>query len=85
VEYVLYRHFLTPAQYRSRFAPSAASVAAVGGYLRAAGLRIAPVPGNHLYVRASGTVDQTGLGSPDGAAYVTVLSLLGILPPLAKK
>jgi subtilase family serine protease len=54
----LYRHFLTPAQYRSRFAPSAVSVAAVSGYLRAQGLRIAPVPANHLYVRASGTVIQ---------------------------
>ena len=52
----LYRHFLTPEQYRSRFAPDGAAVATVSGYLRAAGLRIDAVPANHLYVRASGTI-----------------------------
>lgn len=55
---VLYRHFLTPAQYRGRCAPDAASAARVGGYLGARGLAIAPVPANHLYVQASGTVAQ---------------------------
>jgi len=54
----LYRHFLSPAQYRTRFAPGSASVAAVSGYLRAQGLRIAAVPANHLYIQASGTVGQ---------------------------
>jgi len=54
----LYRHFLTPAEYRSRFAPSPAEVATVSGYMRAQGMRVAPVPANHLYVTASGTVSQ---------------------------
>lgn len=54
----LYRHFLTPAQYRSRFAPTAASAAAVTGYLRAQGLSIATAPANRLYVQASGTTGQ---------------------------
>ncbi|MGE5134393.1 MAG: protease pro-enzyme activation domain-containing protein [Gemmatimonadota bacterium] len=51
----LYGHFLSPAQYRSRFAPAAASAAAVSGYLRAAGLRVGAVPANRLYVPATGT------------------------------
>lgn len=51
----LYRHFLTPAQYRSRFAPPASAAAAVGGYLRSSGLQVGSVPANRLYVRASGT------------------------------
>jgi subtilase family serine protease len=54
----LYRHFLTPAQYRSRFAAPSASVAAVTGYLKSQGLSIAAVPANHLFVQASGTAGQ---------------------------
>ena len=54
----LYRHFLTPAQYRTRFAPGAQSVAAVTGYLKAQGLAIAAVPANHLFIQASGTFGQ---------------------------
>ena len=52
----LYRHFLTPAQYRSRFAPGRAAVTAVSSYLQASGLHLDAVPANHLYVRATGTV-----------------------------
>lgn len=54
----LYRHFLTPAQYRARFAPTAASAAAITGYLKAQGLSITAAPANHLFVRASGTTGQ---------------------------
>lgn len=52
----LYRHFLSPAQYRSRFAPSDATAAAVAGFLSGEGLTVTAGPANHLYVRASGTV-----------------------------
>jgi subtilase family serine protease len=54
----LYRHFLTPAQYRARFAPTDATVAVVDDYLRHAGLVIANEPANHLYVQARGTSAQ---------------------------
>lgn len=53
-----YRHFLTPAQYRARFAPSAAEAARVIRFLRTYGLQIGAMPANHLYVHASGTVAQ---------------------------
>lgn len=65
----LYRQFLTPAQYRSRFAPDAASVAVVSGYLRGQGLWIAPVPANHLYIRATGTA-----GKLQNAFHTTLLT-----------
>ncbi|HEY4464725.1 MAG TPA: S53 family peptidase [Streptosporangiaceae bacterium] len=65
----LYRHFLTPAQYRDRFAPPTAAIAAVSGFLRAAGLRVGPVPANHLYVRATGTV-----ASLDRGFHATLMS-----------
>ena len=54
----LYRRFLSPAQYRSRYAPGGASVSTVSTFLRRAGLTVAPVPANHLYVRATGTISQ---------------------------
>jgi len=54
----LYQRFLSPAQYRSRYAPGGASVSAVTTFLRRAGLTVAPVPANHLYVRATGTIAQ---------------------------
>lgn len=52
---VLYRQFLTPAQYRARFEPTAASVAAVSSWLRSAGLRVTAVEGSRRYVAASGS------------------------------
>jgi subtilase family serine protease len=51
-----YRHFLTPAQYRARFEPTAASVASVSAWLRSAGLRVTAVEASHRYVSASGSV-----------------------------
>lgn len=64
-----YGHFLSPAQYRSRFAPPAASAAAVSAYLRAAGLRVGAVPANRRYVPATGPVT-----SLDRAFHITLLS-----------
>jgi subtilase family serine protease len=64
-----YGHFLSPAQYRSRFAPAAASAAAVAGYLRAAGLRVGTLPANRQYVPATGAVT-----SLDRAFHTTLLN-----------
>jgi subtilase family serine protease len=49
-----YGRFLTPAQWRDRFAPSAATVATVSAWLRANGLEIGAVPANRLVVPARG-------------------------------
>jgi subtilase family serine protease len=54
----IYRHFLTPAQFDARFAPSAASVAAVEAFARGFGLNIQPAPSNRAYVYVTGTVAQ---------------------------
>lgn len=54
----LYRHFLTPQQYRARFAPPADAVAIVDAYLRGAGLTVENGPANNLYVQARGTAGQ---------------------------
>jgi len=51
-----YRHFLTPAQYRARFAPTAASVASAESWLRGAGMRVTGVAPANRYVMATGTV-----------------------------
>ena len=53
-----YGRFLTAAQFRARFAPSAAAVTAVRTWLVGQGFTVTSVPANHLYVAASGTVAQ---------------------------
>jgi subtilase family serine protease len=50
-----YRHFLSPAQYRARFAPTAGTIAAVESWLRGAGMRITGVGPSNRYVTATGT------------------------------
>ncbi len=50
-----YRHYVTPAAWRARFAPTDADVARVTRALRAAGLHVEQVPANHRYVAFSGT------------------------------
>lgn len=63
----LYRHFLTPAQWRTRFGPSAAAVAAVTGWLRSQGATVEGVSADRLTVEASApaatveTIFGTGL------------------------
>ncbi|HEY9494409.1 MAG TPA: S53 family peptidase [Intrasporangium sp.] len=52
----LYGKFLTPAQFRSRFSPTAADVARVETWLRGQGFTIGTVPDNNKYVEAIGTV-----------------------------
>src|ERR1700712_5627207 len=51
-----YGTFVTPAQYRARFAPSAESVQSVEHYLRAAGLTITSVEASDRYIAVSGDV-----------------------------
>lgn len=50
--------FLTPAQFRSRYAPTNASVARVRDFLTAAGLSVGQIPANHAYIPVNGTVAQ---------------------------
>ena len=54
----LYRHFLTTAQFRARFSPSAAAVTAVSSWVRSAGLAVKSVAPSRLYVEATGTMAQ---------------------------
>lgn len=53
-----YGRYLSPAQFRARFAPSRADVAAVVRWLKSQGFTIAGIPANRLYVAATGTVAQ---------------------------
>ena len=54
----LFRHFLTPAQFRSTYSPSAASVAVVEAWVRHAGLKVASVAPSRLYVEVTGTMGR---------------------------
>ena len=53
-----YGHYLTPAQFRARFAPSAATTATVQAWLRSQGFTIDYTPLNDHYVAVEGTVAQ---------------------------
>jgi subtilase family serine protease len=53
-----YRQYLTPTQFRQRFAPSQAQVGAVQSWLRSQGFTINHTPMNNHYVSAVGTVKQ---------------------------
>jgi subtilase family serine protease len=53
-----YHHYLTPAQWRARYAPSTAAVAKVTSYLHAQGMRAVHVSGNRLLVSATATAAQ---------------------------
>jgi subtilase family serine protease len=53
-----YAHYLTPAQFRARFSRSSAAVARVSSWLSSQGFRVGSVPANHLWVPATGTVQQ---------------------------
>jgi subtilase family serine protease len=51
-----YGAYLTPEQVRARYAPTAASVAAVRSWLTSSGFVVGEVPVNHLYLPATGSV-----------------------------
>lgn len=53
-----YQKFLTPEQYRARFAPTADDVAAVSSWLRSQGLTVGSAPANNLFIPAGGTAAQ---------------------------
>jgi subtilase family serine protease len=53
-----YQHYLTPAQWRAKYAPSAAAVTSVTKYLKAAGFTGVQVAGDHLLVTANATARQ---------------------------
>ena len=53
-----YRQFLSPAQFRDRFAPSEAKVADVRSWLKQQGFAVTYTPSNRHYVAAEGTVAQ---------------------------
>jgi subtilase family serine protease len=53
-----YHHYLTPAQFVARFAPTTAQIADVEGALRAAGLHPGPLSGNHLAITVHADAGQ---------------------------
>src|SRR5712692_1962119 len=53
-----YRQYLTPAQFRQQFAPTASQVAQVQNWLTNQGLSLVYTPANNHYVSAQGTVAQ---------------------------
>src|SRR5260370_2095953 len=53
-----YRHYLTPAQFRRQFAPTANQVAQVQNWLTSQGFNLVYTPANNHYVSAEGTVGQ---------------------------
>ena len=53
-----YRHYLTPAQFRQQFAPTANQVAQVQSWLQSQGFSLVYTPANNHYVSAEGTVAQ---------------------------
>src|SRR6478735_2477629 len=53
-----YRQFLSPAQFRDRFAPAEAQVADVRSWLKQQGFAVTYTPANRHYVAAEGTVAQ---------------------------
>ncbi len=53
-----YHRFLSAAQVRARFAPTASNVRAVQDWVRSQGLRPGLSPKSNLWVTATGTVDQ---------------------------
>jgi subtilase family serine protease len=53
-----YRQYLTPAQFRQQFAPTANQVAQVQSWLKSQGFNVEYTPANNHYVSAEGTIGQ---------------------------
>jgi subtilase family serine protease len=72
-----YRHYLTPAQFRGQFAPSANQVAQVQSWLTSQGFSLVYTPANNHYVSAEGTVAQaqTAFGTNFGMYQANGLKL----------
>src|SRR6266403_1179756 len=72
-----YRHYLTPAQFRQQFAPTANQVAQVQSWLTSQGFSLVYTPANNHYVSAQGTVAQAqaAFGTKFGMYKVAQLGL----------
>jgi subtilase family serine protease len=72
-----YGQYLTPQQFRQRFAPSQTQVNAVQGWLRSQGFSVVYTPQNNHYVSAEGTVAQAAaaFGTSFGMYSVDGLTL----------
>src|SRR5436190_4695046 len=72
-----YRHYLTPAQFRQQFAPTAAQVAQVQSWLTSQGFSLVYTPKNNHYVSAQGTIAQAqaAFGTGFGMYKVSGLKL----------
>jgi len=53
-----YRHYLTTAQWESRFSPAASEVSSARAWLRSEGFRVGAVSKDHITISASGTAAQ---------------------------
>ncbi len=53
-----FRKFLTPAQWESRYSPTARHVAEVSAFLRSSGFRVGRVSADRMAIAASGTASQ---------------------------
>lgn len=53
-----YHHYLTPAEFNQRFAPTSEQVQEVVSFLQSQGLMVQNVASNHLLIDATGTVTQ---------------------------
>src|SRR4029079_3074328 len=51
-----YDKYVTPAQFRQRFAPSQASVGAIQAWIKSQGMAVGYTPTNNRYVEAKGTI-----------------------------
>lgn len=86
-----YGRYLSPAQFRSQFAPTASSVGAVKSWLVSQGFHIVYTPANHHYVSAEGTLAQaaTAFGTSfnmykvDGLTVRSPATNISIPSPLA--
>ncbi|HEY6935155.1 MAG TPA: S53 family peptidase [Marmoricola sp.] len=67
-----YRHFLSPQQFRARFAPSKASTRQLEKWLRGQGFKVTGVPSNRKYVQVSGTLGQAAKTFSTGFARYRV-------------
>ena len=67
-----YGKFLTPAQFRKRFAPTGTDVAKVQSWLRNAGFKVTYTPSNNHFVAAKGTARKIE------AAFSTKLNIYKI-------
>jgi len=67
-----YRQYLTPGQFRQRFAPSQAQVAAIQSWLESQGFTLNYTPKNNHYVSAQGTVGQAQ------AAFATQFAMYNV-------